>query len=111
MVEHVYMRHVKVGQVADAVFRVNFQYGEKDTGAFTPRVRNVHMENVTCQKSKYGVRIDAYERSPVSGIHLKNCAFTNVKSGNILEHVTGLKVDNVHINGEPVDDRLEPMKK
>ena len=110
-VENVYMRHVKVGQVADAVFRVNFQYGEKDTGDFTPMVRNINMENVTCYKSKYGVRIDAYERSPVSGIHLKNCVFTNVKSGNLLNHVTGLKVDNVLINGKPVDDRLEPEKR
>jgi polygalacturonase len=58
-------------------------------------------------KSKYGVRIDAYERSPVSGIHLKNCSFMNVKSGNILNHVTDLKVNNVKINGKPVDDRLE----
>jgi hypothetical protein len=98
---------VKVGQVADAVFRVNFQYGEKDTGAFTPTVRNINMENVTCNKSKYGVPIDAYERSPVSGLHIKNCSFMNVRSGNILNHVTDLKVENVKINGRLVNDQLE----
>ncbi len=106
-VENVYMRNVKVGQVADAVFKVNFLYGEKDTGEFTPTVRNINMENVTCNKSKYGVRIDAYERSPVSGLHLKNCRFMNVREGNILNHVKNLKVDNVKINGTSVDDNLE----
>jgi len=106
-VENVYMRNVKVGQVADAVFKVNFQYGEKDTGAFTPMVRNINMENVTCNKSKYGVRIDAYERSPVSGIYLKNCSFMNVEKGNILNHVKDLTVDKVTINGKSVDNRLQ----
>jgi polygalacturonase len=106
-VENVYMRNVKVGQVADAVFKVNFLYGEKDTGAFTPTVRNINMENVICNKSKYGVRIDAYERSPVSGLHLKNCRFMDVHEGNILNHVKDVKVDNVKINGKLVDDNLE----
>ena len=41
-VENVYMRNVKVGQVADAVFKVNFQYGEKDTGLF-PRNRRCQL--------------------------------------------------------------------
>jgi len=106
-VENVYMRNVKVGQVADAVFKVNFQYGEKDTGEFTPMVRNINMENVTCNKSKYGLRMDAYERSPVSGIYLKNCSFKNVEKGNILNHIENLKVDNVTINGKSVNDKLE----
>lgn len=105
-VENVYMRNVKVGEVAGAVFRVNFQYGEKDTGSFTPAVRNVQLENVTCQKSKYGLRIDAYERSPVSGITLKNCNFKNVKQGSVLNHAGRLKVDNVIINGKRVDETL-----
>jgi hypothetical protein len=65
------------------------------------------MENVTCNKSKYGVRIDAYERSPVSGLHLKNCRFMNVREGNILNHVKDVKADNVKINGKLVDDNLE----
>jgi len=53
------------------------------------------------------VRIDAYERSPLSGLHIKNCRFMNVRSGNILNHVNGLKVENLKINGRPVDDQLE----
>jgi len=64
-------------------------------------------ETRTCLKSRYGVRIDAYERSPVSGLHLKNCSFMNVRSGNILNHVNDLKVENVEINGKRVNDQLE----
>ncbi len=108
-VENVYMRNVNVGQVGEAVFKVNFQYGEKDTGDFTPAVRNINLENVTCNKSEYGLLLNAYERSPVTGINIKNCSFNNVEKGNILNHVKGLKVDNLKINGKPVDDNLEPV--
>ena len=108
-VENVYMRNVNVGQVGDAVFKVNFLYGEKDSGAFTPTVRNIHLENVICHKSKYGVLIEAYERSPVTGLYLKNCRFMNVRKGNILNHVEDLKVENVKINGHLVDDTLKPV--
>ena len=108
-VENVYMRNVKIGQVGGSVFRVNFFYGEKDTGDFTPAVRNINLENVTCNKSKYGLRINAYERSPVTGITLKNCSFKNVRKGNILRHVKDLKVDNVKINGKLVDDKLKAI--
>ena len=41
--ENIYMRNVTIGQVGDAVLKINFYYGEKDSGQFTPRVRNIHM--------------------------------------------------------------------
>jgi len=100
-VENIYMRNVKIGQVAEAVLKVNFQYGEGDAGDFTPTVRNVNMENVTSGKSKYALSISGYERSPITGIHLKNCIFDNVEKSNILIGVKNLAMDNVMINGEP----------
>ena len=99
-VENVYMRNVEIGQVSDAVLRVNYFYGEKDTGDFTPIVRNIYMENVTSDKSKYGLLLQAYPRSPVTGIFLKNCSFQNVARGNLLEGVKDLHFENVKINDE-----------
>ena len=101
-VENVYMRNVKIGQVAEAVLKINFNYGEGDTGKFTPTVRNINMENVTSGKSKHALSISGYERSPITGIHLKNCTFDNVEKSNILIGVKNLAMDNVKINGKVV---------
>jgi len=100
-IENIYMRNVKIGQVAEAVLKVNLQYGEGDAGDFTPTVRNVNMENITSGKSKYALYISGYERSPITGIHLKNCVFDNVEKSDILVGVKNLAMENVKINGEP----------
>ena len=97
-IENIYMRNVKIGQVAEAVLKVNFQYGEGDAGDFTPIVRNINMENITSGKSKYALSISGYERSPITGIHLKNCVFNNVEKSNILIGVKNLAMENVKIN-------------
>lgn len=99
-VENVYMRNVKIGQVDEAVLKVNFYYGEKDTGQHTPTVRNVNMENVTCNKSEYGLLINGYPRSPITDINLKNCSFENVEKENFLEGVKDIDLQNVSINGK-----------
>lgn len=104
-VENVYLRNVTIGQVAEAVLKVNFLYGEGDTGNYVPTVRNIHMENVTSQKSKYAMSIQGYDRSPITGIFLKNCTFANVEKPNVLVGAKELVLENVTINGEQM--RLE----
>ncbi len=102
IVENVHLRNTTIGQVAEAVVMVNFYYGEGDTGSYVPTVRDIHLENVTSRKSKYGLFIRAYERAPITGIHLKDCTFDNVEKPNVLEGVEGLVLDNVKINGAQV---------
>jgi len=107
-VENVYMRNVTIGQVGDAVLKINFYYGEKDTGRFTPMVRNINMENVTSRKSKYGLLIRAYDRAPATDIRLKNCVFQNVAKSNVLEGVKNVQFDNVKINDEIFNRTINP---
>jgi polygalacturonase len=102
-IENIYLRNIKIGQVAEAVLKVNFQYGEGDAGDFTPIVRNINMENVTSGKSRYAFSISGYERSPITGIHLKNCVFNNVEKNNVLVGVKNLDLMNVEINGKPAN--------
>lgn len=99
-VENIYMRNIKVGEVSDAVVRIFFHYQEGDVGEFTPYVRHVYVENVTSQKSKYGLLLDGYERSPITNVNLINCSFDNVAEGNVMNHVEDLTVKNFSINGE-----------
>ena len=92
------MRNVSVGEVAEAILKINFYYGERDTGQFTPRVRNINMENVTSKKSRYALSITAYDRSPATDINLKNCIFENVERASILDGLGRLTMENVKIN-------------
>ncbi|HYD52184.1 MAG TPA: glycoside hydrolase family 28 protein, partial [Gemmatimonadaceae bacterium] len=62
VLEHIYMRDVTVGQVADAVLSIDLHYEEGAKGTYVPVVRDVEMRNVTSRKSEYGLYARAYER-------------------------------------------------
>ena len=55
LIENVFVRNVTVGQCREAVLRINLQYENRENcnRGFTPTVRNVHLKNVTCEKSKF----------------------------------------------------------
>lgn len=95
VIENVFMRNVKIGQVAEAVVKIDFYYEEGDKGNFTPIVRNVDIRNVECNKSQFGVWIRAYDRSPATGVHIENCTFNNVAEADVLENVKDLSLINV----------------
>ena len=98
IVENLYMRNITVGEVSDAVIRINFNYGEGDVGDHTPTVRNIYVNNITSQKSKYALLIEGYERSPVTNLTLQDCRFNGVKNGNMLSHYDNLTMKDVYIN-------------
>lgn len=100
MVENIYMRNVTIGEVKDAVIRVNFQYGEGDVGQFTPVVRNIYVDNVTSRMSRYALLLSGYERSPISNLNLRNCRFDGVQEDNKLNHYENLSMTGVYINGQ-----------
>jgi polygalacturonase len=103
VVENVYFNNVTVGEVSDAIVKINFNYGEGDAGQHIPIVRDIYVSNVTSRKSKYGISIVGYERSPVTDVNLENCRFDGVQDGNILKHYQGLTMKNVYINGQLQD--------
>ena len=103
IIENIFMRNVKVGQVTEAVVLVSFKYQEGDTGKFTPVVKNVFVSNVTSEKSNYGLLFDAYERSPVTNVVIENCKFNGVKSGNLLNYTKDLTFNDFYINGKLVN--------
>jgi polygalacturonase len=99
-VENVFMRNIKVGQVAEAIVKIDYYYEEGDNGSFTPTVQNVEFKNVECNKSKFAVWIRAYDRSPATNIHIENCTFNNVAESNVIENVKNFDLINVRINGK-----------
>ena len=110
IIENINMRNVTVGQCGEAVLKVNTDYEPREVccRGYYPVVRDVLMENVTCQKSKYGVMIVGYQDPKlaytVNNITVRNCQFNGVYNKPI--HQIGLAQDvtyeNLMINGSLV---------
>ena len=105
--ENIYMRNVEVGQCREAVMRINLNYQPNEAAerGHNPTVRNVWMENVTCQKSKYGILINGLEdESQIYNINVTNCNFTGVSNKAVMR--TGLShdlhFDSLFVNGNLV---------
>lgn len=110
IVENIYLRNIIVGQVADAVFRVNYYYGEGDIGPFIPIVRNVEIRNLTCEKSTYALRLEGYTRSPITDIRMISCRIDNTSRDNILSNVQNLGLNGVTIEDMAYQKILFPVQ-
>ncbi len=108
VIENVFVRNVTVGQCREAVLRINLQYENRENcqRGFTPTVRNVHLKNVTCQKSQLGVLIIGLEDpSLVNNISVEDSHFNNVaKDGNDIKSAKDVTFKNLYINGRLVSE-------
>ncbi len=100
-IEHIYLRRIQVGQVADAVVHVDLYYEEGDRGQYPPTVRDIEVRDLTSQKSRYALYLRGYPHAPIQDIRLVNCVFENVARPNLIEHVRNLAAENVTLNGQP----------
>lgn len=100
--EHVYLRDITVGQVADSVVTVDYYYEEADRGDYPPIVRDVEVRNVHSTRSGYAIYLRGFASDPIRDIRLVDCTFANVAKPNVIEHVTGLVLRDVLVNGVPV---------
>jgi hypothetical protein len=96
------MRDCTVGQVADAVVHVDFNYEEGAKGPFLPVVRDINVERVSSRKSKHALFLRAFPNAPISDVRLTDCQFNDVANPSMLENVRGLTYDRVTINGKAV---------
>ena len=110
VIENINVRNITVGQCGESVLKINLNYEPKEicTRGNYPTVRKVYMENVTCQKSKYGVQIIGLDEDTyVYDINVKNCTFNGVEKGNTITGKTSdVNIENVMINGSLVIDKM-----
>ena len=110
VIENINMRNIKVGVCKEAVLKINTDYEPKEIccRGYYPTVRNVLMENVTCQKSQYGVMIVGYEADSLSytvnHITVRNCKFDGVYGKPLYQigKAEDVKYEDLIINGSLV---------
>ncbi|MGX9461252.1 glycoside hydrolase family 28 protein [Shewanella sp. A14] len=102
LIEHIRIRNIKVGTVKNAIV-INFYYEEGDIGKFDPVVRDIHIENLVCNKvlSK-ALYLRGFERAPIGAMSLNHCHFNQVAEPSIVENINVLSINDVSINGKQI---------
>lgn len=94
--ENLFVRNIKVGQVADAVVRINLNY-DKDRGKQTPMVRNIFIERITSERSKYPFYFAGLADSKIRNVVLDNCTFKNAERAGVIENVEEITLRNFRL--------------
>jgi len=100
-----------VGVCREAVLRINLKYESREEceRGYIPTVRNVWMNNVTSNGSKYGVLLIGLDDSEnIYDINVSNCQFNGVTHAG--ENITGL-TRNVNIKDCTVKMAKKEKKK
>ena len=106
VVENINVRDIRVGQCREAVVKINLDYEAREVCCrdFLPTVRNVNVERVSCQQSRYGVMIIGLEEETcVYDINISNCHFDGVADDNSIKGLTrNIRLQDLFVNGTPV---------
>jgi polygalacturonase len=101
--ENIYMRNVTVGEVKEAVIKINCMYEMKPgvSGEHPPVIRNIHVSDVTSKKSRYAIYLHGIEGLDcISDIHISNCSFEGVQEPFRMVDADHLDLDRTMINGK-----------
>ncbi|MCM8568421.1 glycoside hydrolase family 28 protein [Gramella jeungdoensis] len=102
-VDGVYVKDLQVGQVKEAVLKINTYYAIYDNqeGDYIPEIRNIFLENVEVENGgKYGLLIKGREQSPVQNVQLKNVSIKSTEVPLNIENCEPVKFINTTINGK-----------
>lgn len=102
-VENVYVKNVQVGQVKEAVLKINTYYGTyaNQEGVYMPTIKNIHLEDITVENGgKYGVLIKGRPESFVKNVTLTNVHIKGAKTDLSVENSEPITFKNTTINGK-----------
>lgn len=106
--ENIYVRNIRVGECREAVMRINLVYEPKEIAerGHIPTVRNVYIDNITCNKSKYGILLNGLtekdSKTPqIYNINVKNCRFGGLQAEPLYKTglVKDVTLENVIVSG------------
>lgn len=102
-VENVFVKNIKVGQVKEAVLKINTYYGiyGAQEGEFIPTIKNIHLQDIQVENGgKYGVLIKGREESVIENVTLTNVHIKGAETPLSVENSEPIIFTNTTINGK-----------
>jgi len=102
-VENVFVKDVHVGQVKEAVLKINTYYGiyANQEGQYIPSIKNIHLEDMQVENGgKFGILIKGREENPVKNVTLTNVHIEKAKTPLSVENSEPVVFKNTTINGK-----------
>lgn len=102
-VKNVFVKNIKVGQVKEALLRINTYYNVhgNQEGDFIPSIENIHLQDIDVLNSgKYGLLIKGRKENPVKNVTLTNVTVKHAKTPLSVENCKPIVYENTSINGE-----------
>lgn len=105
MMRRFYFRNIEVGQVHEAVVKINMFYGggDEDNCNYTPTLDSVFIDHINSHKSEFAINLQGRDDKPVTNIYIDSCNFENVDEPSIIKNVNAIEITNSSVNGKPVD--------
>ncbi len=102
IVENIFVRDIKVGEVAGAIVELNMNYDPPEAKGyhFKPVMKNIFISNVTSQKSRYCLFVEGLANSKVKDVFISDCKFDGVKDGSKISNAKHMKMIEGYINGK-----------
>ena len=98
-----YIRNINISECKQAVLKLELKYEKVTEGPYYPLFENILLENITCQKSRYGIWIDGLEdHICVRNVALKNCKLDGItdEKTNSIVGAEGVFFQNSLFNGK-----------
>ncbi|HYW96170.1 MAG TPA: glycosyl hydrolase family 28 protein, partial [Bacteroidales bacterium] len=101
LVENIYVRDITIGQVKEAVLKINCEYEVDDegTGPYIPLIKNVFLDGISSRKSEYPVYLQGIKNETcIDTIIIRNSDFKGVMKNSYLEYTGYVNFKNVDID-------------
>jgi polygalacturonase len=85
VIENIFMRNIKVGQVRDAVLQVDFVYEEGANGPHKPVARNIVMDNITVNQTPRVLNVVGFPGAEISAVRIYNSTFNDVQKSDTVK--------------------------
>ncbi len=97
VLENVFMRHVQIGAVAEAVLTVDFLYEDGAKGEHRPVARNLQLSHVTSRQSPRVLFIKGFPGATIDQVRLTDCAFSGVSLADVVDGAERIELTRVAI--------------
>jgi polygalacturonase len=102
LLEHFHYRDISVSEVNKAAIECDFNYEEGANGPYKPVLRNISIARLTVGGAPRVADLQGLPGAPISNIRIADSRFDGVTAPSIINHVEGLALSNVRVNGNEV---------